>query len=202
MIQLTPIAPVQTDQLDSPELFARARAGDGESFCALCAPLQDRLLRQAFALCRDECQAQDLAQETLAEAWKSIQRFNGQCQFATWLCSILLHRHKSALRRARWVNLLTRLGGDKEEGAIERIRDSAPHPDAAAALSERSKLVLQTIERLPGRQREVVFLRFYADESLAGISAALNCSVGTVKSRLFHALENLRRMKIFNEEFL
>ncbi len=158
-------------------------------------------MRQAFALCRDECQAQDLAQETLAEAWKSIRRFNGQCQFGTWLCSILLHRHKSALRRSRWLTLWTRPGGDKEDRAVERIRDPGVGPDTGAALSERARLVLQTIDRLPGRQREVVFLRFYADESLAGIAAALNCSVGTVKSRLFHALENLRHMKIFNEEF-
>ena len=62
---------------DSPNLVARARAGDGESFCLLCAPLQDRLLRQAFALCRDETLAQDLAQETLIAAWRSIGRYDG-----------------------------------------------------------------------------------------------------------------------------
>jgi len=51
LIHSAAIAPVQTETLDSPDLAARARAGDGESFWALCAPLQDRLFRQAFALC-------------------------------------------------------------------------------------------------------------------------------------------------------
>lgn len=48
--------------------------------------------------------------------------------------------------------------------------------------------------KLPKKHRDVVYLRFYVDNSLEGIAAALNCSVGTVKSRLFHALEKLRKM--------
>jgi RNA polymerase sigma factor (sigma-70 family) len=83
---------------------------------------------------------------------------------------------------------------------MQRAREHAPGPDQAAQLSERSRLVLQTLERLPSKQREVVFLRFYADEPLAGIAAALHCSVGTVKSRLFHGLENLRRMHLLRED--
>ena len=60
--------------------------------------------------------------------------------------------------------------------------------------------LLQLRTLLPAKQREVVFLRFYADETLDGIAAAMNTSAGTVKSRLFHALENLRQMRIFREE--
>src|SRR5688572_5822852 len=191
---------MHTAGTDSPDLLARARAGDGESFWRLCEPLKDRLFRQAFALAHHEDQAQDLTQETLLEAWKSLPRFNGQCQFATWLCSILLHRHKSALRRSRWRMLFTAFGPEDEKSAMARLRDHAPSPDEAAELSERSRLILKTLDRLPARQREVIFLRFYADESLAGIAAALNCSVGTAKSRLFHGLESLRRMSIFQKE--
>jgi RNA polymerase sigma-70 factor (ECF subfamily) len=195
---------VQAEDLDSPGLLARAQAGDGESFCRLCAPVQDRLLRQAFALCRNEAAAQDLAQETLLAAWKSIRRYNGQCQFATWLCGILLHRHKSALRRIRWRELLAGLTGAKDHphrcGTQSEAAPGTPTPDRAAELSERSRAILLTLDRLPARQREVVFLRFYAEESLEGIAAALNCSAGTVKSRLFHGLKNLRQMRIFEEE--
>jgi RNA polymerase sigma-70 factor (ECF subfamily) len=194
LTQTATILSVQNIGTDSPDLLARARAGDGESFWALCEPLKDRLLRQAFALCRDEAQAQDLTQETFLEAWKSFHRFNGQCQLGTWLCSILLHRHQSALRRARWRAVLTPLTAAQQQKAVESVRDPAPAPDAAVLLSERSRLLLERLDRLPPRQREVVFLRFYTDESLADMAAALNCSVGTVKSRLFHALEALRRM--------
>ena len=200
MIQSDTFAPALADTMDSPDLVARARAGDGESFWALCAPLRDRLVRQAFALCRNESQAHDLAQESLTEAWRSIHRFNGRCRFATWLCSILLHRHKSALRRARWRSFIPVFPADEEEKAIANQPDGSPTPDRALELSERALLVLRTLDHLPTRQRDVAFLRFYADLSLEEIAAALNCSVGTVKSRLFHALENLRRLRVLNEE--
>jgi RNA polymerase sigma-70 factor (ECF subfamily) len=148
----------------------------------------------------DAAQAQDLTQEVLIEAWKSLHRFNNQCQLATWLCSILLHRHKSARRRARWRSLLLPFAPAEQASELERVRDCAPAPDQAAQLSERSRLILESLDRLPVRQREVVFLRFYAGESLEGIAGALQCSPGTVKSRLFHALENLRRMNLYREE--
>jgi RNA polymerase sigma-70 factor (ECF subfamily) len=162
--------------------------------------LEGRLFRQAYALCRDEAQAQDLAQETLIEAWRSLGRFNGQCQLATWLCSILLHRHKALLRRTRWRALFPHFSRGEQERAAGRLEDHAPAPDQAAHLSDRTRLVLASLDRLPARQREVLFLRFYGDEPLEGIAAALNCSVGTVKSRLFHGLEALRRMSIFRKE--
>jgi RNA polymerase sigma-70 factor, ECF subfamily len=193
------LAEMQAERLDSPRLLARARAGDAESFWSLCEPLQPRLVRQALALCRDELQAADLTQETLIAAWRSIRRFNGQCQFGTWLCSILFHKHRSALRRSRWLKLFANLTG-ADQTAAERIVDGAPTPDRAVQISERSHQILLALERLPARQREVIFLRFYADESLEGIAAAMSSSAGTTKSRLYHALENLRQMRIFREE--
>jgi RNA polymerase sigma-70 factor (ECF subfamily) len=57
---------------------------------------------------------------------------------------------------------------------------------------ERNLLLQQSIGKLPAKHREVIHLRFFVDDSLEGIAAALNCSVGTVKSRLFNALEKLR----------
>ena len=194
------ISVVQTEPFDSPGLLAHAQAGDGESFGRLCEPLRERLVRQAFALCREEAFAQDLVQETLIAAWKSIHRFKAQCQLSTWLCGILLRRHKSALRRRQWKNLfLDFSGGSKEEA--HHPDQTIIAPDDATVLSERSRAILRTLDRLPAKQREVIFLRFYADETLEQIGAALGCSVGTVKSRLFHGLEHLRSMRIFEEEF-
>ncbi len=57
------------------------------------------------------------------------------------------------------------------------------------------------IGALPAKHQQVIHLRFYVDESLEGIAEALGCSVGTVKSRLFHAMEKLRAMNAMNAEF-
>jgi RNA polymerase sigma-70 factor (ECF subfamily) len=62
-------------------------------------------------------------------------------------------------------------------------------------LCERRALVRRCVAALPARHQRVVYLRFYVEDSLQGIAAALGCSVGTVKSRLFHALGKLRAMK-------
>src|SRR5947207_8498569 len=61
--------------------LSRARAGDTEAFGEICQRYESRLLRQAFALCRDEAQAEDLAEDTLVEAWRCLRRYNGRCQF-------------------------------------------------------------------------------------------------------------------------
>ena len=55
-------------------------------------------------------------------------------------------------------------------------------------------MLRRCLARLPEKQRQVVYLRFYVEDSLDGIAAALGCSVGTIKSRLFKALDRLTRM--------
>jgi len=185
---------VETDQAVSPDLLTRAQSGDSDAFCQLCRPHEARLFRQAISLCGENSLAEDLAQDTLVEAWKCLRRYNGRCHFFTWLCAILLNRYRNVRRQKRPVPFSALSPGDLESarGAIDRLTDSDSQPDQAAQQTERDELLHQHIERLPHKHREVIHLRFFVDDSMEGIAAALNCSVGTVKSRLFHALEKLR----------
>jgi RNA polymerase sigma-70 factor (ECF subfamily) len=188
------------ERLGETELLARARSGDAESFSLLCVEVQDRLYRRALALCRNEAQALDLTQETLIAAWKSVDRFQGGCQFITWLCSIMLHRHYSWIRKEKWQRLVELFSSDEKEQAIAETPDRQPGPASALELSEQARRVIDSIQSLPLIHREVLFLRFYNGESIEGIAAALRRSPGTVKSRLFHGLEKLRKMRILKEE--
>jgi RNA polymerase sigma-70 factor (ECF subfamily) len=72
--------------------------------------------------------------------------------------------------------------------------DERSLPDQAAQLREQAALLRSWIEKLPAKHQQVIYLRFYVDDSLEGIAGALGCSIGTVKSRLFHALEKLRKL--------
>lgn len=194
--------PAATPASDGPDLIGRARSGDSEAFDELCREHGDRLLRQALALSGDVGAAEDLVQETFVEAWRSLPRYHGGCRFFTWLCSILIHRHRN-LRRRKWPLPFSLLfGGEREEteGFLTRLRDDAPLPGSATEQAERAARMLRSLAKLPAKQREVVHLRFYAEDSLEGIAVALGCSVGTVKSRLHHGLERLRRMKALTEE--
>jgi RNA polymerase sigma factor (sigma-70 family) len=185
---------VETEQAPSPDLLQRAQSGDAEAFCQLCRPHEARLFRQAISLCGESALAEDLAQDTLVEAWRCLHRYNGRCQFFTWLCAILLNRYRNARRENRPVPFSALSSGEHESACnrSDNLIDSAFQPDEAAERKERALLLRQNLQRLSHKHRQVIHLRFFVDDSLGGIAAALNCSVGTVKSRLFHALEKLR----------
>ena len=91
---------------------------------------------------------------------------------------------------------------DEFADALRKLRDQGSLPDEAAELGEQSALVRRCIELLPEKHQQVIYLRFYVDDSLEGIAAALGCSVGTVKSRLFHALDKLRGMNAMSAQFM
>jgi RNA polymerase sigma-70 factor (ECF subfamily) len=175
------------------QLVHRAQRRDAEAFGELFKAFEARLHRQAFFLARDDQQARDLLQETMIEAWTHLERYDGRARFFTWLCCIMAHRHYDWLRRVR-VRTACLLG--LRSAHEER---SVPSPDNLTDKSERSHLLRECLDLLPAKQRAVVYLRFFAGESLEGIATLVKCSVGTVKSRLFHGLERLARMQQMKE---
>jgi RNA polymerase sigma-70 factor (ECF subfamily) len=189
------------ETLDTESLLDRARGGDADAFCELCRTLETRLLRQAMSLCGNASLAEDLAQETLIEGWKCLKRFNGRCQFFTWLCAILLNRHRNTVRKERTlpISILSPRNQEDSQERAKQIADPEPWPDEIVQHREQAALVNQCIRTLPRKHQDVIYLRFYVDDSLEGIAAALGCSLGTVKSRLFHALEKLRAINALKE---
>jgi len=189
---------VEIEIPDTRSLLERAQAGDAEAFGGVCRMYETRLLRQAMVLCGNATLAEDLAQDTLVEAWKSLGRYNGRCQFFTWLCAILLNRHRNTRRKKGPTPFSAVSNGERDEfeDRVESMADDESLPDEASQLREQAALVWQCIQALPRKHQQVVYLRFYADDSLEGIAAAAGCSVGTVKSRLFHALDKLRGMNV------
>jgi RNA polymerase sigma-70 factor, ECF subfamily len=188
---------VDTKPADVSELIARAQQQDPEAFCRLYRVYEARLLGQAIAICGDRMLAEDLGQEVIYQAWKSLHRYNGRCLFFTWLCSILLHRHRSKLRQKFPLPFSKLISADREsaQDLLERSIDRSPTPDQSAQISEGADRLLACVQSLPKKHRDVVFLRFYVDDSMESIAAALGVSIGTVKSRLYHGLEKLRKMR-------
>ncbi len=191
---------VEIETPDTRSLLDQARAGDAEAFGEICRVHETRLLRQAVALCGNVTLAEDLAQDTLVEAWKGLHRYNGRCQFFTWLCAILLNRYRNALRKNRLRPASAPGGRDQDEFEKHagNLADHAAPPDQAVERREQAAFVRQCVQALPAKHQQIIHLRFYVDDSLEGIAAALGCPVGTVKSRLFHALDKLRKMNAFS----
>ncbi len=184
----------------APELLARARAGDARDFSLLLEPLQARLLHQAAALTGDLNLAEDIVSETLVEAWRSFSRYNESCQLSTWLYAILLHRYQKSVRRARSRPIALALLSlfEARDLCQQQENVAAPGPSPAEAVAQREAFaqLRQCIELLPEKHARVILLRFFENASLPDMAAVLDCSVGTVKSRLHHALEKLRKMKM------
>jgi RNA polymerase sigma-70 factor (ECF subfamily) len=190
----------RVETIDAEHCLLRARAGDADAFCRLIEPLQTRLLRQAAALSGDLSAAEDIVAETLVEAWKSLAHYDESCRFSTWLYAILLHRHQKWRRRARsrpvamaWLPVFER---DPLEARQGNLPSPEPSPAEDAAQNESSALMRECIARLPEKHRRIILLRFYEDASLPDMARVLGCPVGTVKSRLHHALEKLRKIKM------
>jgi len=189
----------QPELSEAKALLARACAGETQAFCLLTEPLQARLLRQAVMLAGINA-AQDLVSETLVEAWKSLSRYNQSCRLSTWLYAILLHRHQKSVRRARirpislaWLPFLEARNLHEQQA---NLPSPGPSPAEAMVGREMSSRLRQCVDLLPDKHRQIILLRFFEDASLPDMAAVLGCSVGTVKSRLHHALEKLRKMKM------
>ena len=176
---------------DTASLLALAQAGDVAAFSQVMEAEQPRLLGQALAMCGNPHQAQDLVQETMIAAWKSLARFDGSCRLFTWLYVILLRQHRRSLG---WFARRIPLATLEQQAAAARHEPSTTGADDTPDAME-AELLRAMMTALPAKYREVVRLRFYADASEPEIAAALGIPQGTVKSRLHHALEKLRRMK-------
>jgi RNA polymerase sigma-70 factor (sigma-E family) len=136
------------------------------------------MVRLAYGLTGDAGHAEDLAQAAFARAYASWGRVSRAGDPDAYVRRIVINANRSRLRRRR---VSEELRSDLADTLA--VQPQAPPPDAA---------LLAALSRLGPRQRAVVVLRYWLDLSEAETAAALNCSVGTVKSQASRALATLR----------
>ena len=166
-------------------LIAAWRTGDEQAAAELVERHARSLARFLAASGAPDSDVDDLVQETFVRAFRSVDRFRGQCQFRTWLLTIGGNVLKDFGRRA---------SRRKVVPLDEGVRDVAGDPHAVAEASEAEALLVAGLKRLPRLQREVFLLRAQQGMEYDEIAAALGTTPGAARVHYHHAVRKLKEI--------
>jgi RNA polymerase sigma-70 factor, ECF subfamily len=175
---------------DLDALIAAACGGDRAALNRLLADARPRLVAVAMRIVRDRDDAEDVVQEALLKACRSLTRFEGRSAFSTWLHRIVVNAGLDRLRRhqARHERPL-----DDDLARVDGDADLVDEqtPERLVSRRETGAAVRGALARLSPSHREVLVLREFDGESYSDLARLARCPVGTVMSRLHHARHRL-----------
>jgi len=171
---------------------ARARAGDKEAFRLLVERHSPALFRLAYRMTGNEHDAEDVVQEALVKAYKSLDRFEDRSSVGSWLyritsnCAFDLLRARQ--RRGRLVG-----DGDPEDAVLE-APSGAPGPERLAASIEIRERVGIALARMSARERSAFVLRHFEGKPLSEIGESLGMDLSSTKQSILRAVRKVRQV--------
>ncbi|MEY3337555.1 MAG: polymerase sigma factor [Pseudomonadota bacterium] len=181
---------MSTEQSDL-SLVQLAQRGDAGAFDALVRRYQHKVVKLVLRYVRDPAEAEDIAQEAFIKAYRALPRFRGDSAFYTWLYRIAINTAKNVLAsrgRSPIQYEVDRSDDDENYDVVANMKDTAT-PEALALTEEIRSTVTAAIDSLPEDLRTAIQLRELEGLSYEEIAAAMECPVGTVRSRIFRARE-------------
>ncbi len=180
------------------QFIERLRAGETAAFDHLVQERSGEVYALLYRMTEDAEEARDLTQETFLRIFQSIDRFRGDADLKTWIYRIAINQARNRWRwwrrRRRDVTVsLDAEGGRDEQPLSARLRDGSIDPEQETLLRERETALRTALRALGRSYREVVILRDVEGLSYEEVAAALEISIGTVKSRLSRGRQELRR---------
>jgi len=175
------------------ELVERIRLGDGTAMEEFYNIYRDRLYSLVFAqVGRDQAVAEDLVQEIFLAALGSLDKFRGDSQLYTWLCSIAYHKVGDFYRRQARETKLGELPLYTDATEPEQIKDTAPTILSVMESEETHHAVLQALVDLPQDYRQVLELKYIEEVPVLEISQVMGRSPKSVEGLLSRARKALR----------
>ena len=171
------------------QLVKRAQQGDRQAFNLLVVKYQRKLARLLSRFIRDQSEVEDVTQEAFIKAYRALPAFRGDSAFYTWLYRIGINTAKNYLMAmGRRAPTSTEVGAEEAEGFEEgeQLRDINT-PESVLLSNEIAETVNSTIEQLPEELRQAIQMREIEGMSYEEIAQAMNCPIGTVRSRIFRA---------------
>ncbi len=170
------------------ELIQEALAGNSQSYGQLVERFQDRLFNAMLHVVGSHDEAEDVVQDSFVQAYIKLDTFQGNSQFFTWLYRIAFNNALSRQRRRR---------GELSIEQSREITGSDPEdrhesPDEPALRQERVALVSNALQKLSEEHRKILVMREMQDLSYEDIAEILSINIGTVRSRLSRARNQLK----------
>jgi RNA polymerase sigma-70 factor (ECF subfamily) len=174
-------------------LVQRTVAGDQKAYGLLVLKYQRRIQRLIGRMVRDVDLVEDISQETFVRAYRALHQFRGDAQFYTWLYRIAVNTAKKFLLELKHDPTVSENFRANDEDDETSWRKSEPTtdegPESILAAKEIAAVVNAAMDALPVDLRQAVVLREIEGLSYEEIAIAMNCPVGTVRSRIFRARE-------------
>ena len=174
-------------------LVERTVAGDQKAFELLVIKYERRIQRLIGRMVRDVDLVEDIAQETFIRAYRAMAQFRGEAQFYTWLYRIAVNTAKKALMELKRNPTVSensfKSDDDDETSMLENELTSSETPESLLAGKEIAQMVNTAMDALPDELRQAITLREIEGLSYEEIADAMNCPIGTVRSRIFRARE-------------
>lgn len=177
------------EQLDE-ELVLRVQQGDKSAYDLLVIKYQHRIIQLVNRYIKDPSDAQDVAQEAFIKAYRALGNFRGESAFYTWLYRIAINTAKNYLMSR------SRRNADAQVDILDAEQiEKAPQlqgmetPERQLLNEEIVETIKTAIAKLPEEMRVAIMLREFEGMSYEEIAEAMDCPVGTVRSRIFRARE-------------
>jgi RNA polymerase sigma-70 factor, ECF subfamily len=192
---------VVSTEADDHELVEACQAGNRRAFHTLYQRYERKVYAVAYGFLRNPEDALDVVQEAFIKVHRYLPNFEGQSSFYTWLYRIVANLcidHIRRIGRRRDVEFDDRLRHDKTEDAAAQPTALSTLGDPAEAVRNGEILtaVEESLTHLSDKHRAVIVMRELQGLSYADMAKAMNCSKGTIMSRLFHARRNMQKLLV------
>ena len=180
-------------------LAERARAGELDAFNLLVRRYERRVFALCLGMLRSPAAAEDAAQDAMISAWRALDSYRGG-HFAAWLLRIAGNRCRDELRRRKRRPSASLELMVEEYGDAWSPPDEGRSPEAAALDAETARSLLTALDQLPDEQRQAVLLSDVQGFAYREIAAAMDTSIGTVKSRINRGRARMRQLLLESGE--
>lgn len=177
------------------DVIQRVQNGEIDAFYELVRPHERGVFLAALSLVKNEADAEEVAQEAILKAFKSLSRFRGEAKFSTWLIQIALNEAKMKLRKDRRHLYESLEEGPRSDDGEYIPKDYADWREIPSEVLEQKELrvaLIKALNSLPEKYRVVLVLRDVQQLSIAETSQALGLSEANVKTRLSRARLQMR----------